>query len=168
MSDLVFRIRSEGRKALSLIEALADALDEEGIGLVIEGETDLKELAARALRRIRELEALERGLTAMLAESEDRLRRFVRQREAVRGALARAVLDAGRGSLELPEATLSARMTKGEVVVTEPAGLPAALIQTKVTKTPDKKSIRAAIEAGGYVPGAHLGEPVPSLTVRAR
>jgi hypothetical protein len=79
------------------------------------------------------------------------------------------VMEAARlKKIELPEVTLSVRTGMPQLVgeVHDIDLLPPDLVRVK--REPDRKAIRAALEAGRQVPGYLLNNGPPSLQVRVK
>lgn len=72
----------------------------------------------------------------------------------------------GQKRLEGHIHTLTARPTKGATVITDETLIPPEYFREKVTRTPDKTAIRAAIELGIAVPGADVEMPSTTLLVK--
>ena len=69
--------------------------------------------------------------------------------------------------VELPEVTLSLRNNPPKLMgEPDPETLPDDLV--KVTRTPDKMKIKAAIEAGRTVEGYAMSNQPPSLMIRVK
>ena len=143
------------------------AHDERLLADMLEGETgDAMEVLHRILRASVRADALANAAHAMADDMEARADRFRARREALRGA-AFAALDAlGLSKLELPDMTVSVKRGQPRVVVTDEEALPEAMI--RVTRSPDKSLIGAALKAGNTVAGAELSNGLPSLQVRTK
>lgn len=117
-----------------------------------EGAVDLEATLARSAKA---LVALEAAMGAM-----------ERHAKALREALLTVLLDTGAPTLATATHTIGYSETR-RVTVTDPAALPPRFLTTPEPK-PDTQAIGNALRAGEAVPGAVLGNPVPTLFVRAR
>lgn len=139
--------------------------DEELRTDMLEGETSLSEFASQLVREIGEIDAMAEGLATYRAELGNRIMRF-EMRVDMRRELLLKLMELGHVSkLTLPEATVSVRAKpraiQGEPIVEE---LPDDLVVLK--RSPDRKAIKAALEAGRAVPGCALDNGGVSLSIR--
>lgn len=174
--DNVAGLKEEANKARQLFAVVAasqgghkDDLDEETREIVIEGETDYREVAERAVKRLAELEALAAACKAIKADLAARQGRLEASAEAIRAALADTMLGLGVKKLELPMATLSAREGKPKLVIDAMSGIPDEFktYELQTVEVVKKDDILAVLNEGQIVPGAHI-EVKPVLTVRSR
>ena len=157
---------------LPLIRQLADQLradlgdDEETLLDTLDGETDILDIADALIREMTEADAMSDAAHAQAQALLTRSGRFAARVEARKKALG-ALLDAtGTKKLERPQATVSRRAGAISVRITDEEAVPTQLCTIKTIRTPDKKSIRAMIEAGEAVPGAELVRGEDGVTVR--
>lgn len=133
----------------------------------IEGETDAFEFLTKVVRGIDDARALYDGVNLRLEELEARRDRFDERIKAYR-SLAYKIMQAGNlTKAELPDATLSMRAGTIKVVgEPDPKDLPDSLV--KIERKPDKTAIKRALENGETVPGCHLSNGEPTLSIRGR
>ena len=98
-------------------------------------------------------------------EAGERKRRFEARAKRYRGLLMGAMDAMGWRKKEWPEATVSLRAPQAGVDIIDETELPQGFV--KITRTPDKTAIRAALTAGEIVPGAALTPGLPGLMVRS-
>lgn len=135
----------------ALMEALRDA------GADVDG------LLVRLLRARGEAVANDDALAARIVDLSNRRRRFERQAEEYLAAV-NAILDSlGLTKWRNAEFTVSVSAGRPGVVVTDVDALPAEYV--RVTKSPDKAAIKAAMEQGEVINGAEWQNPTPTLRI---
>lgn len=159
-----------------LIERLAAAMDmatdDPAIRDTAEGESDLPDLAAWALRECRVIESRADALDAIIDNMKARQKRLESSAEKIRETVAMALHEAGYGTgkkaLALPDMTIS--VTQRSKLSIDEAQLPAEFKREIVTTTikTDRDKINAAIDAGQIIPGVTFGNASPSITVRTK
>jgi hypothetical protein len=138
---------------------------------MLEGATDLHELATVIVRAERESKALFDGtdtaLGTLVEDLKARKARFKRRGQFLRAMLLKIMQAAEIKKLELPIATLSQRSSPPQIVG-EPdvALLPDDLC--RLTREPNRSAIREALERGDEVPGLFLSNAPPSLSIHAK
>lgn len=157
---------------LTLISEVAAELaqyrddDEQTFWDTLDGETDAGEILDRLLAE----DAADLALIEATRAAEARMkarRDRIDMRHTARRAIMLKVLDAaGVKKAERGAGTVSARDGAVSVRITDEAEVPRQLCAIKEIITPDKKAIRAQIEAGVDVPGAILVRGDRSVTVR--
>ena len=114
------QLSQEAAKAKALLDALAKIevlLDEDERDTVIEGQTDFMEAAARTARMIVEVEALHDAAKAVKASLTSRIDRLETSSRALRNLLCRSMLELQLKTLQLPVATVNARMGKEKLEI---------------------------------------------------
>jgi hypothetical protein len=140
--------------------------DDEALVLSLESETDATELCTKLVRKLKDNEALGKGLNAYIKELRAREEMLVRRDMGLRAILL-SIMDAGGlKSLPLSMATLI-RGQHQHVILTEPDLLP-EYYRRHPPWEPKKSEIKASLKAGEAVPGAVLSNPEPSLTIRTK
>jgi hypothetical protein len=133
---------------------------------MIEGETDAFEFLSALVARIHDTAALAGGTATVIADLDNRLRRFERRQQALRDLAFKVMSAADIKKAELPAATLSIRNGAPKVIITDEGSLPANCLRTKVE--PDKTRIKDLLSAGTDIPGAALSNAEPSLSIRVK
>jgi len=138
--------------------ALMDALRQEV--------PEVDDVLARLLRAMGEADAAAEAIRNRATDLDTRHDRFIRQRDSYRAAVY-AIFDAlGLTKWRHAEFTASLSPGRAGVVVTDEAALPDAFV--KVTRSPDKTAIKAALAQGEIVPGVTVENNPPTLTIRTK
>lgn len=138
---------------------LADTLD---------GETDALELVRRLVRYSLEQQSLADAAEARAQDLSVRRARFEARVAAARQTALEMLDQLGVHRVVAEDFTVSLRMGKPGVRVTEPEKLAPEFVRVVTTRTPDKPMIMAALDAGREVEGAVLSNAAPILTVRTK
>jgi hypothetical protein len=133
-------------ESLTDATALAEALAERAIYLV--------SLQSAALDRAKQLQA--------------RAKRFEAEEERLRSILLAMVDAAGGTKMVFSGCTLSPRNTPARVLANDPALTPDTYMVEVVSKKPDTKAIRDALEMGAEVPGWYRNQGGRSLSILVR
>lgn len=106
---------------------------------------------------------------ASIGEEAERLKKrkaaLVNRAEAIRAYLLSQLVKAGISKLKTKLFNFVVNPARKSVVIGDADMIPDPYI-LRTERVPDKNAIKAAIEAGNLVPGAHVEEGAPSLTVR--
>ncbi len=140
--------------------------DDDTLGIGLEGETDLHEVLAIVVLRMRNAEALAIGDNVLINDLKERRDRFDQRAEAMRSLAFKLMDAAGVRKLELPIATLSIRAGQPRVIITDEAALPDYCMRIK--REPDKLVIKDRLQRGDDIPGAELSNSEPTLAVRVK
>lgn len=168
MSDyLALDVKQLEREMASLLESYPELADDEELRAdVLEGETDLENIASRIVRRRNLARANVTGIKDVIVDLRERQDRFQRQEDAMKAMLKRVLSLAGTDKLTLPEATISITKPRESVEVIDADALPQGFFAT--IRQPDKKAIGEALKAGETVPGAALTFGEAGVTVRTK
>lgn len=148
---------------LNVRELLAN--DEDAIEDAIEGETNFKEAAARAVTRLAEIDALAEAISIQTKNLSTRLHRLEAQGDSIRAALTSAMGLLEITKLELAQATISLKPTAPKVIVTDETAIHSQFWK-RSDPTLDKRALMAALKDGLKVPGAELSNGGETLAVR--
>ena len=141
------------------------ASDETALRDTLDGETDVFDLIRRLARFTLDAEATAAAAKERADNINARRQRYERRAHHARQAMF-GMLDAlGETKLEDAEFTVSLRVGRPSVIITDEAELPEPFV--KVTRSPDKTAIAAALKAGGAVPGAEMANGMPTLTLKS-
>ena len=162
-------------QAMSIADAvkrrlLADdpdlAADETMLRDMLDGETDAFDLMRRMVRFALDASSLADAADARATDLIARRDRFTRRAETARAAVF-GMLDA-LGETKLTDAEFTATISAGRqgLVLTDEAALPDRLM--RVTRSPDRAAIAAALKAGLAVSGAEISNGSPTLTIRKK
>lgn len=152
----LYQISQEHR---ALADALQDMdLDAQTIADTLEAESGLVEKSQAVAFVIRNLEAFADQVKAEADAMADRAKRVRSRADAVKGYLHSCMTLAGVQKIEHPQFTLLIAKNPASVQILDDKQLPAKFMRQPEPPppAPDKKAIKAAIEAGEEVPGAKL------------
>ncbi len=144
-----------------------DLTDADTVDALMEGESDLKEIAQALLHDDDELEILDVGLDAKIKALKERQDNFKAQRERIRTMLGRIMERHPDKTLRLDTATITIKVTAKKLVITDEGKIPFDLM-TSGTPKPDKKAIMDEMKDGREVPGCTLSNGPPSLQIRRK
>lgn len=144
--------------------ALAD--DEQALIDTLDGLSDLDEQIIAVMRSADDDEVLVNGIKARVDELQARALRIGERAATKKAAVVQAMQAAGVRKIEAPDFTLSLRNVPPTVQITDEAALPEGFVTTKITRAPDKRALKEALQAGEAIPGATLGNGGVGLTVR--
>lgn len=166
-AGVVAQLTRETSAAVAIIEATRDLLgdDADMIATTVEGETNLHEAIAAAVRRLAELEALSDGIDLLAGALSVRKERFSKQRQSIREAIAVAMEAAELRKLELPLATVSLTATAPKVIVSDESAIPTNWMKAQPPKL-DKEAITKALKDGATIPGATLSNGGQTIALR--
>lgn len=156
------------RIAADLRDYLGDDFDEEAFLDTLDGETNAMDIADRLIALTLDAEAMVDAIKAQQADLATRAGRKEAQGEAFRAQMLKVLDATGLKKLERPRATISRRAGSLSVRIIDEASIPSQLCTVKTTTAPDKKAIRAQIEAGEMVPGAELVVGADGVSIRVK
>lgn len=170
----MYRLNQAARNHSLLVERLSLAMgmaaDDPAIRDTVEGESEVSDLAAWALREALILEAKAKGLGEHIDTLKGRKTRLELSAEKIREAVALALHEAGYGTgkqaLALPDMTVS--VTQRPRLNIDDEQLPDEFKREVITIKVDKEKVKAAIDAGQIIPGVTFGNAAPSITVRVK
>ena len=167
MSDVLVSLHTETQAAAALVQSLNYLLadDEEARADAVEGETNLNEEIAGAVKRLIELEAMRTTISTMIADLKTRNHRFEAQHERIRTAIGMAMEAVNLRKLELPTATISLKAVPPKVEITDESIIPAVFFKTQEPKL-DKLELMKALKDKKDVPGAILSNGGLTISVR--
>ena len=156
----------EARQLLVELAAMGTDLDEEGVGILIEGETTLAEAVSAALVEAAGAEAAAKATGELIQALESRQWRQLARAERIRSRIAQALGSLGLRKLVTPAGTVSLVAAPARVIVTDEAAVPSWWWVEKVTRSLDKAGIRKTLLLGEPVPGATLSNRADTIRVR--
>ncbi len=141
--------------------------DEDTLRDTLEGMTNLTEMIAEVLRSGLEDQAFGAALRARIGDMQTRLSRLEerarKKRELVTSVMERADLK----KLTEPDLTVSLRPARPPLMLTDEDIIPEAFWKPQPAKL-DRLGLIAALSAGSDVPGALLGNPTMTISVRTK
>lgn len=138
--------------------------DEELRADMLEGETNFHAVLTRLVNGERDADSLAKAVAGRISDLQTRKSRAERRKEAMRSLMFKLLKAAGVTSVPLAEATISIGKKAAAVEIVDEALLPKAYV--RVSTSPDKTSIKEALQAGKKVRGAKMGEAGEQLSVR--
>lgn len=169
MSDRFIYVDAQNVKAhiADLLATYPELAEDDDLRLdMIEGETDLHTILARALDTFQEAETMAEAIGLRIKEMSARKARYERQASAMRRLIRSVMESAGQTKIALPDASLSIRDGMASVSVTDIEALPQGFF--KIERKADKTALKPALMAGETIPGAELVIGEPSLTIRTK
>lgn len=184
MSHNVETVRQEVRATVEWLRAHYPGLEDDETAWLdtLEGETEVKEVAAKLIERAIECKTMTAALKLRADDIASRKNRLNDQEKNLRGAVAILLQEAGLKKLELPEATLSVRDLPSRLIVTDESKLPAACfetvqklvmekVKTELERFEADKAARAMDDPAALAesfPGVEWSNGGTSLTVRTK
>jgi hypothetical protein len=141
--------------------------DDETLADTLEGLTDLTELVGEVIRSALEDEAFHGALRTRIGEMRERAARLGLRAERKRQLVADTMAQAELRKITLPDLTISLRPGQAPLVVTEEEAVPETFWRPQAPKL-DRQELTTVLRAGESIPGAVLGNPRPSLSVRTK
>lgn len=164
---LILDAATVSRHVEALFAAFPDLADDDALRAdMVDGETDLHRVVARALDHRMEARSMVKAIAERKSDLTERSVRWQRREDAM-DALIKGLMEvSGLEKLTLPEATISLSKSRASVEITNEAELPQGFV--RIVRQPDKTAIGDALKSGADVPGAMLAYGETSLTVRTR
>jgi len=153
------------QSALSRLEASGDVDTDEAAALAVlrEDAPDIDVVIGRLLRAMGEAQGNTVAADTRIDALELRRDRYTHQANEYRRTVF-SILDAlGLAKWKSAEFTVSLSPSRPGVVITDADALPDALC--RVTRTPDKLAIKAALEQGEVIAGAEMQNSMPQMRV---
>ncbi len=151
-----------------LLEEDPDLADDERLMAdMLEGESgDALEVLHRMVRASLHAKSMAEAAKQRAADITARAARYAKREGDLRGGVFAAMEALGMRKLEAPDFTASVSAGAASVVITDEDQLPDAFV--RITRSPDKAAIGAAIKVGDTVSGAEISNGLPRLTVRTK
>ena len=167
MSHPVLRELSNHRYLRERLEAEFPEAEEETLLDTLEGMTRLTDMLAEVLRSCLEDQSFAAALKARVVDMQARLSRFEERGRKKRELVAAAMEDAGLKKLVEPDFTVSLRPARAPLVIIDEESVPGDFWKPQPAKL-DRQGLIAALGAGRDIPGALLGNPAMTLSVRTK
>jgi sugar-specific transcriptional regulator TrmB len=147
MQPNIEHVRQEVRATVEWLRANYPGLEDDEKTWIdtLEGQSEIKEVAAKLIDRALDCKAMTAALKLRADDIAARKRRLDDQEKSLRNAVMILMQEAGVKKLELPEATLSVRDTAPRLIVTDDAAIPDTCCETVRKIVMDK--VKAAVEA---------------------
>ena len=131
----------------------------------LDGETDTIRAARGAVRTIQAMEAMQKAAAELSMRYSERAKSFGERADRARSALGHFLAEIGEKRQLLPEGSVTLAVGRsGLTGDSEATTLPDDLV--KITRTPNRTAIKAALDAGRTVPGYHINNAAPRLQIR--
>jgi hypothetical protein len=165
------QIEREAQAAKALRDSIAELRaghEDEDLAIdMIEGETGLFECIDALLAANTADVAMVTGIEKVAADLDGRRRRVEARIATRRALIEQAMLTAEIKNVERPAATLTMANRAPSVVTIDEADIPARFWTAGAPKL-DRKALAEALRSGEPVPGAHLSNAAPTLSVRTK
>ena len=149
------------------IIALEADIDEATLADTVEGLTDIHEVLAAIVRSALLDEALAEGLKGHIQRLQERLQRLT-ERGAERRRIARdAMVEVDIRKIAAPDFTVSVRNGQPSLLVVDEGSIPEPYWEAREPRL-NRAGLLADLKRGMDVPGSHLSNPEPVLSVRVR
>ena len=149
------------------IIALEADIDEATLADTLEGLTDIHEILAAIVRSALLDEALAEGLQEHIRRLQERLQRLT-ERGAERRRVARdAMVEVAIKKVAAPDFTVSLRPGSPALVVVDEGAVPEPYWEPREPRL-NRAGVLADLKRGAVVPGTHLSNPEPVLSVRIK
>ena len=167
--DVKRTVSSELNKHALLREKLIvefPSADEETLADTLDGLTELSEVIAELLRSGLEDLALAKGLKGRVTEMQERLERFEIRAEKKRNLCLDAMERANIKKIAEPDFTASLRSKPVPLIITDVEQIPTMYFKPQPAKL-DRGKLHDAL-ARGEIPGAVLGNPARTISIRTK
>lgn len=152
------------RQVDALLEIYPELSDDTALlADTLEGETDVIDVLRHLVRQAQETKANAEGLGEYTKELSGRKARLERRVDSLRALIMNVMEAASLPKANLPEATLSIRAGSAKRVVDDVTMLPDRFVKL------ERKADATALKDAGLdaeIPGTHVSNGAPSLTVR--
>lgn len=148
-----------------LLKAFPELADDDALRAdMLEGSTQAFDVLTRLVNIERDADSMAKAIANRISDLQARKARAEKRKEAMRVLMLRIMRGAGLSKASLVEATVSVGKGRDSVEITDEEALPNRYI--KVSYTPDKTAIKAALDAGRKVKGAAIKTGEDVVTVR--
>ncbi len=141
--------------------------DEETLNDTLEGMTNLTEMLAEVLRSQLEDQAMGSALRGRISDMQERLSRFEDRARKKRELVARVMEQADLRKLVEADFTVSLRPSRPPLMIIDDEAIPADFWRPQPAKL-DRQGLITALGAGRDIPGAVLGNPPMTISVRTK
>ena len=149
-----------------LIERFPET-DEETFRDTLEGMTNLSEMLAEVLRSCLEDQSLASALKARMADMQERLSRFEERARKKRELVTSVMEQADLKKLLEPDFTVSLRPSRPPLMIIDEEAIPGNFWRPQAAKL-DRQGLISALSGGRDIPGAVLGNPPMTISVRTK
>ncbi len=167
MSHPVLHELTHHRYLRERLEAAFPDADEETLMDTLEGMTSLTDSLAELLRSSQEDQSLASALRSRMADMQERYSRFEERARKKRELVCTVMEEADLKKLTEPDFTVSLRPTRAPLMIIDEAAIPGDYWKPQPTKL-DRMGLISALSNGRDIPGAVLGNPPMTISVRTK
>jgi hypothetical protein len=167
MPHPVLRELSHHRYLRERLEAEFPEAEEETLLDTLEGMTRLTDMLAEVLRSCLEDQSFVVALKARVGDLQARVGRFEERVRKKRALVGDVMEQAGLKKLVEPDFTVSLRPARAPLVIIDEESVPGDFWKPQPAKL-DRQGLIVALGAGRDIPGALLGNPALTLSVRTK
>ena len=149
------------------LEAAFPDADEETLMDTLEGMTSLTDSLAELLRSSQEDQSLASALRSRMADMQERCARFEARARKKRELVCTVMEEADLKKLTEPDFTVSLRPSRAPLMILDEAAIPGDYWRPQPAQL-DRMGLISALSNGRDVPGAVLGNPPMTISVRTK
>ncbi len=149
------------------LEAEFPEADEETLLDTLEGMTNLAEMLAEVLRSCLADQDLAAAIRARIGDMQERLSRFEERARKKRELVTSVMEQADLRKIMETDLTVSLRPSRPPLMIIDEAAIPRDFLKPQADKL-DRMGLIAALRDGRVVPGAVLGNPPMTISVRTK
>ncbi len=149
------------------LEAAFPEADEETLMDTLEGLSNLPEMLAEVLRSCLEDQGLAGALKARIGDMQERLGRFEERTRKKRELITSVMEEAGIKKLTEPDFTVSLRPARAPLMVIDEEAIPGDFWKAQAPRL-DRQGLISALSGGRDIPGAVLGNPAMTISIRTK
>ena len=157
---------SNAEKLMAQLEAEYGDIPIEEFLDTIDGETDIEDLLIQVADHIKEREAYSKAVAERIADLQARKSRVDDSVKTLRTLIAHSMEKLGQDKISGVSCTLSLKDTLPHAEIINEEEIPTDFFKTVIKL--DTTSVSKALREGVVVPGARLGLPGKSLTIRVK
>ncbi len=149
------------------LEAAFPDADEETLRDTLEGMTNLSEMLAEVLRSCLEDQSLATALRSRNSDMQERCTRFEERARKKRDLVTSVMEEADLKRLMEPDFTVSLRPSRPPLMIIDEEAIPGDYWRAQPAKL-DRQGLISALSNGRDIPGAVLGNPPLTISVRTK
>ena len=167
MSQPLLHELTHHRYLRARLEAAFPDADEETLMDTLEGMTSLTDSLAELLRSSQEDQSLASALRSRMSDMQERCARFDERARKKRGLVCTVMEEAELKKLVEPDFTVSLRPSRAPLMILDEAAIPGDYWKPQPAKL-DRMGLISALSNGRDIPGAVLGNPPMTISVRTK
>ncbi len=166
-SSLLSRELTHHQYLRERLEADFPDVDEECLHDTLEGLTNLTDMLAEVLRSALEDQAFASALRGRVGDMQARLSRIEERARKKRELVCTVMEEADLKKLTEPDFTVSLRPSRAPLMIIDEAAIPGDYWRPQPAKL-DRMGLISALSNGRDIPGAVLGNPAMTISVRTK